>query len=70
MAATYQTDPTFGIRERRLLFRWPFEDPLQTNTTGVGRQMSVTPDGQRFLFLSVGQDQQTGSADRQLVVIQ
>jgi hypothetical protein len=32
--------------------------------------MSVTPDGQRFLFLSVGQDQQTGSADRQLVVIQ
>jgi hypothetical protein len=36
----------------------------------VGRQMSVTPDGQRFLFLSVGQDQQTGSADRQLVVIQ
>ena len=71
MAARYETEPTFAVRDRRRLFRWPFDDQLTSDPTNGQRQMSISPDGQRFLLLRTGRDQPAGaSASRRLIVVQ
>ena len=70
MAARYETEPSFTIRERQLLFRWPFESQRLGDPTGGLRQMSVSPDGERFLLLTSGRDLPAAPGSRQLIVVQ
>ena len=70
MAARYETEPSFTIRERQLLFRWPFESQRLSDPTGGLRQMSVSPDGDRFLLLTSGRDLPAAPGSRQVIVVQ
>ena len=64
-ALAFETEPTFTPGAPTQLFEWVF-------IGGPGnRRMAVSPDGQRFLLLAIGQENANGdAASSQIIVVQ